>query len=278
MANSMKLGAITNSWRNQLPTHDLSDLIQQASNDGAKHIELRQTCLGTYENGEGLDWKLDLDKVGELVNKFSNLTFNLAVASTCLTTKIDPKGDYFQGALAGAKLVNPVNPHLRTVDPNAAVAAWTSADEINEECFQLVELVKEAASQGVIISIENSGLTIGAMHVLVNAVRERLNDNEKEYLGICPDPTNQLRRHKDSNPLAELNELDLNMIKLVHYKQARNGEGITTVDDGDIDCSEMIRVLCHKGYTGIGILEIPSDDNVFDNFKVSVNYLEKLAA
>ena len=31
MANSMKLGAITNSWRNQLPTHDLSDLIQQAS-------------------------------------------------------------------------------------------------------------------------------------------------------------------------------------------------------------------------------------------------------
>ena len=138
----MKLGAITNSWRNQLPPHDLSDLIQQASDDGAKHIELRQTCLGTYENGEGLDWRLDLEKIGQLVNRFSNLTFNLAVASTCLTTKIDPKGDYFQGALAGAKFVNPVNPHLRTVDPNSAVAAWTSADEINEECFQLVDLVK----------------------------------------------------------------------------------------------------------------------------------------
>jgi sugar phosphate isomerase/epimerase len=276
MPTSIKLGAITNSWRNQLGESDLSELIKLVSDEGAQHIELRQTCLGTYESGEGLDWELNMDGIAKIVASFPNLKFNLAVASTCLTTKIDPKGKFFQGALAGAKLVGKDNPHLRTVDPSADVADWSTPEEISPDSMQLVDLVKEAASQGVVISIENSGLTISAMHVLVNAVRAQLKPEEKIYIGICPDPTNQLRRHPDSDPLKDLNDLELDMIKLVHYKQAQSGTALPIVTDGDIDCDEMVNILDAKGYGGMGILEIPSDDNVIDNFKISMNYLKNI--
>jgi hypothetical protein len=43
----MIFGAITNSWRNQLMEHDLAELIAEALARGSRHIELRQTCLGS---------------------------------------------------------------------------------------------------------------------------------------------------------------------------------------------------------------------------------------
>ena len=50
-------GAITNSWRFQLETRELIDLVGLAREKGAKHIELRQTCLGDCEQGSGQDWR-----------------------------------------------------------------------------------------------------------------------------------------------------------------------------------------------------------------------------
>ena len=53
----MIFGAITNSWRQQLDGQDLAVLVQEAQTRGARHIELRQTCLGQYEHGEGEHWR-----------------------------------------------------------------------------------------------------------------------------------------------------------------------------------------------------------------------------
>ena len=49
----MNFGAITNSWRLQLEDQDINDLVAEAKARGAKHIELRQTCLGDCESGRG---------------------------------------------------------------------------------------------------------------------------------------------------------------------------------------------------------------------------------
>ena len=46
----MIYGAITNSWREQLPSHTVKELVGAAVDKGAKHIELRQTCLGECED------------------------------------------------------------------------------------------------------------------------------------------------------------------------------------------------------------------------------------
>ena len=59
----MLFGAISNSWRLQLDGTDLSDLINLAKQRGSKHVELRQTCLGDYESGEGNDWRPDINKI-----------------------------------------------------------------------------------------------------------------------------------------------------------------------------------------------------------------------
>mgnify|MGYP001170452758 CR=1 FL=1 len=45
----MILGAIINSWRVKLETMDLKDRLPKAYFCGARHVELRQPCLGHYE-------------------------------------------------------------------------------------------------------------------------------------------------------------------------------------------------------------------------------------
>ena len=47
----MIIGAITNSWREHIPYTDMARMVQRVHNRGASHIELRQTCLGQFEQG-----------------------------------------------------------------------------------------------------------------------------------------------------------------------------------------------------------------------------------
>jgi sugar phosphate isomerase/epimerase len=269
----MIYGAITNSWREQLPSHTVKELVAVAVRKGAKHIELRQTCLGECEEGAGEDWRPNLAELQGVVDANPSLTFDLAMALPCLTQKIDPQGEMFQAALAGAKLVGGSQPHLRVVDPSPFDSPWSSPSDIPEEALGLAGLATEAASQGVIMSMENSGLPIRTMAMLVEKVRSMISKEAGLGLGLCPDPTNQLRRYPDSDPLAELDALPLDMIKIVHFKQLRGGETYPSVDEGDLDCLRMRDILDAKGYAGAAIMEIPSDAAVFDNLESSFQYL-----
>ena len=122
--------------------------------------------------------------------------------------------------------------------------------------------------------MENSGQPIRSMAMLVSQARARLTQDEGSRLGLCPDPTNQLRRFPDSDPLAELSALTLDMLKIVHMKQARDGQAHPTVASGDLDCQRMLRVLEDKNYQGPVIMEIPPHPQVMDNLSASFSYLE----
>jgi len=270
----MIYGAITNSWREQLPSSTVKELVGVAVEKGAKHIELRQTCLGECEEGAGDDWRPNLGQLQDVVAAYPALTFDLAMALPCLTQSIDPKGEMFQAALAGAKLVGGSQPHLRVVDPAPVDGPWSVPSDIPETALGLAGLVTEAASQGVIMSMENSSLPIRNMAMLVEHVRSMVSEEAALGLGLCPDPTNQLRRFPESDPLAELDALPLDMIKIVHFKQLRRGETYPSVDEGDLDCLRMRDILDAKGYTGAAIMEIPSDAAVFDNLESSFQYLD----
>ena len=196
----MLFGAITNSWRNQLMERDLADLISEAEARGSRHIELRQTCLGNCEAGQGEDWRPNLDGLQAIVDRFTGLNFDLAMALPCLSEDVDPRGEQFQMALAGARIVGRDNPHLRLVDPSPSEDRWQSPEDIPAQALNLANLAREAASQGVVLSMENSGQTIGSMAILVEECRKQLSGEEAVFLGLCPDPTNQLRRFPDSDP------------------------------------------------------------------------------
>jgi sugar phosphate isomerase/epimerase len=273
----MIFGAITNSWRRQLDGHDLAALISEAQARGARHIELRQTCLGDYERGEGEQWRPVLSRLEALVQKFPGLSFDLAMAWPCLTKKTDPVGEQFQAALQGAKLVGGQTPHLRLVDPASFDHSWEGPEDIPNEALGVADLGREAARQGIILSMENSGQPIRSMALLVREARARLTPEEGKYLGLCPDPTNQLRRFPDSDPLAELQALPADVIKIVHFKQARDGRAHPTVDDGDLDCSRMVQILEARGFHGPAIMEIPPDELVFDHLASSFAFLEAVA-
>jgi sugar phosphate isomerase/epimerase len=270
----MIFGAITNSWRQQLAERDLAALVEEAQSRGARHIELRQTCLGAFESGEGNAWRPVLSNLQMLVEQFPGLSFDLAMAWPCLTQKADPSGEQFQAALQGAKLVGRATPHLRIVDSSNFGQAWEKPEDLPAEALGVADLAREAARQGVILSMENSGQPIRSMALLVREARSRLSAEEGGFLGLCPDPTNQLRRYPDSDPVDELDALPLDMIKIVHFKQARDGRPYPAVDTGDLDCARMLKVLEDKGYQGPAIMEIPPHERVFENLSASFAFLE----
>ena len=269
----MIFGAITNSWRLHLESQALIDLVGQAEAMGARHIELRQTCLGSCESGAGDDWRPSLSGLEEVIRAWPDLTYDLAMAWPCLTRQTDPQGEAWQAALAGAKLVGGDSPQLRIVDPSPFDAAWRAKSDIPDAAWGLAGLATEAGRQGVILSMENSGQPIGSMAMLVEAIREKMPAEFRHYLGLCPDPTNQLRLFPDSEPLKDLDALPLDMLKIVHFKQMRHGEAWPTVDDGDLDCRKMLGILAAKGYSGPAIMEIPPHSDVFSNLENSFAYL-----
>jgi sugar phosphate isomerase/epimerase len=116
------------------------------------------------------------------------------------------------------------------------------------------------------------------MALVVREARARLTPDEGQYLGLCPDPTNQLRRYPDSDPLAELAALPVDMIKIVHFKQARNGRAHPSVDTGDLDCARMLQILEAKGFQGPAIMDIPPNEEVFDHLVASFAFLEAAAS
>ena len=269
----MIIGAITNSWRLQLESQELRNLVAEAETRGAKHIELRQTCLGRYETGEGDGWRPVIGGLRSLVADFPGLSFNLAMAWPCLTRKSDPEGEAFQAALEGAKTVGGPAPHLRVVDPGRFDASWGSLDDVPDEALAVADLATEAARQGVVLSMENSGQPIRSMAIVVDGARARMRPSEAEYLGLCPDPTNQLRGFPNTDPLDDLDALPLDMLKIVHFKQARGGQPHPSVDTGDLDCGRMLGILQAKGYSGAAIMEIPPHVDVFDNLGASFAFL-----
>lgn len=270
----MIYGAITNSWKFHLESNGVKDLVGEAVGKGAKHIELRQSALGDCETGEGEDWRPATEKLTALVEAFPETKFDLAMAWPCLTQMSDPQGAAFQAALAGAKVVGRTEPHLRLVDPSAFDAPWESPQDIPEEALSVAGLASEAARQGVLLSIENSGLPIRSMAMLVNEARARMSASDAQYLGLCPDPTNQLRRYPDSDPLDELEALPLDMIKIIHFKQTSDGKAHPTVDTGDLNCGRMLNILQRKNYLGPAIMEIPPHANVFENLEASFAFLQ----
>ena len=270
----MIFGAITNSWRLQLEQGDLLPLVREAQSRNSKHVELRQTCLGSCETGKDQDWRPVLPNLQSLVDTFPGLSFDLAMALPCLSQRIDPMGEQFQAALEGAKVVGRSQPHLRLVDPAPAESVWESPEDIPAVAMGLADLAREAARQGVTISVENSGQPIRSMALLVTKARAAMPESEGAFLGLCPDPTNQLRRFPGSDPLAELEALPVDMIKIIHFKQAGNGGPHPAVDDGDLDCRRMVKLLETKGYQGAAIMEIPPHEDVFDNLSDSFSYLQ----
>ena len=272
----MILGAITNSWGEHIYGIDLPRLIERVRRRGASHVELRQTYLGQYEEGAGDEWRPMVDKMARLSRTFPSLTFNLAIAYPCLTTEPEPSSPQFQASLEAAKAVGPLAPRLRMVDTARFDGLWESPGDVPPTALGVAELARESARQGVHLFMENAGQPIRSMALVTQEARKMLSTDEAPYLGLCVDPINSMRVDPDSDPIAEIEALPLDYILMVHFKQTQDRRPHPVVGDGDLDYSRLLGVLESKGYDGLAILEIPGGEQVFDNFRESVDYLQRL--
>ena len=270
----MILGAITNSWQRQLPEQALGTLVEEAQRRGARHVELRATCLGDCETGTENEWRPVLSKLQSLVDQFPDVSFNMAVPFPCLSITVDAKGGKFQAALEAATLVGRGLPHLRIVDGQAFEQAWESPNDIPPVALGIAALTREAAHQGVVFSIENVGQPLRSMTMLVREIRARLSVEEGAYLGLCIDLINQLRAFPDSDPLADLAAMPVEMIKMAHIKQTRDSRPHPTVDTGDLDCRHMFQLLQSLQYDGPVVLEIPPHARALENLSASFAFLQ----
>ena len=273
----MKIGAITNTWQAQLSTTNLPQLVERARRRGAERVELRQTCLGTYEQGAGENWIPDAQGLSRLVRTFPMTTFNLAIAYPCLSTEDPaPSGMFLRALDTAVDMAGSSGPHLRLVDPVRFEASWEAPGDIPPEALGVKDLVQAAVGRGAKLSIENAGQPIRSMRILVDVVRESLSPDEAACLGLCVDPINSLRADPKSDPIAEIEALPLDYLFMVHFKQMVSGTMHPTVDDGDLDYPRLVSMLKEKGYRGNVVLEIPSAEEAFDNFVDSIRYLEPL--
>jgi len=272
----MILGAISNSWELQLLNHDMIELVQEAQSRGARQIELRQTFMGAYETGAGQAWRPAVEKLVELAGAFPGLSFNPAIEWPCLSAESDPRGEQFRSALQAARALNAVAPHLRLVDRTPFDDAWKDESQVPALVLeQTAGLAREASQHGVVLSIENVGQTIAGMTLLVRMVRDRLPKNIARFVGICPDPANQLPRYPNSDPVTEIESTPLDFLKIVHFKQTRGGKPHPTIESGDVDCLRQMGVLQKIGYRGAIIMEIPPHARVMENLSASFEYLKK---
>ncbi len=273
----MRIGAITNTWQAQLSTTSLPQLVERARRRGAEHVELRQTCLGTYEQGAGENWIPDAQGLSRLVRTFPMTTFNLAVAYPCLSSEDPgPSGMFLRALETAVDMAGSSGPHLRLVDPVRFEDPWEGHGDIPQEAMGVKDLAQTTAARGAKLSIENAGQPIRSMGTMVDVVRESLSPVEAASLGLCVDPINSLRADPGSDPIAEIEALPLDYLFMVHFKQMVGGTMHPTVDDGDLDYPRLVKMLKEKGYRGNVVLEIPSAEEAFDNFVESIQYLEPL--
>ena len=272
----MILGAITRSWAEHLYTTELPRLVERARRRGAAHIELRQAYLGQHEEGAEDDWRPLVDKFARLARTFPILTFSLAIDYTYLARELNPASPQFQASLEAARVVGSGTPRLRLVDSTRFDSSWGTVEDLPPVATGVAQLARDSARQGVHLFLDSVWQPIRSMALVVREARKALGSEEASYLGLCVDPISSMRADPASDPVAEVEALPVEYISAVHIEQTRNGYTLPSVADGDLDYRRLLQVLKNKGYEDLAILEVPAGEEAFENFRESVEYVERL--
>jgi sugar phosphate isomerase/epimerase len=265
-------GLVSNCWQKQLDSGaDLLDLITQAVRTGCSCVELRQTCLGRFERDEPP--VPDASALRELPEAFPDVVFNVAINVPFLQAENVETTPVFAAAVDAAQAVaGDHRPHLRLVDltTSAEQLANGQMDEVSRNVVRLTKLMIERDGW---LSIEHS---LQPWQPFLGVFRDarRLLGERADNLRLCFDPVNLLFGDTDLDPGDVTRSLSAHEISMVHFKQRRNGEVLTRMDDGDVDWREQISLLKSAGYRGPYLFEIRSTDDVWTELATSGEYLQ----
>ena len=147
-------GIVSNCWQWQLGRGSaLEDLLSQALDRGYLAVELRQTCLGSFEERGGFVPKVPA--LGRLADRFREIRFDLALAFPFLGADGDVEHPLFRtGVDAARALAGRYRPHLRLVD--LETTAETLRGREPQAAREVARLAEPLADAGGWLSLEHA--------------------------------------------------------------------------------------------------------------------------
>ena len=268
----MKLGIVTNCWNEQLQSGtSLSELIEQAGKLGYHVFELRQGACGHYENRDSL-YPLE-GRLTELPQQFPECRFNIALGLPFLSNRIVEFDTLLSaGCRAACSLSGNHEPHLRLVD------LFTDSSELESQgppVDPLLQLIASLSTDKGFVSIENAKQSWSLFYRCFQNIRQQVSEGQGT-LQLCYDPCNLLMASDHPDPQHVTEQLLASELAMVHFKQARQGHPVATVDSGDIDWQHQLETLLDKGFSGPGLLEIPPGEDIWSRLDQSRDYIEAI--
>ena len=266
-------GIVSNCWQRQLGRGTaLEDLLSRAWDGGYRAVELRQTCLGSFEDPEGFVPRVSA--LERLADRFPEIRFDLALAFPFLGPGGVVEDPLFQtGVDAARALSGRFPPHLRLVD------LATTSDMLKGReprvAHEVARLVEPLADAGGWLSLEHARQPWGRFTRVMGQAR-RLLGSRSEHLRLCYDPVNLLFAADRPDPSQVVRSLDVSGLSMVHLKQFQAGELQTSIEAGEIDWEAQINGLARHGYDGPALFEVRPDDGIWGNLDRSRAYLESL--
>ncbi len=273
----MILGLVSNCWRQQLVEGiPLEKLISRAAESGYRAIELRQSCLGRFEDPQTFVPRSKA--LSHLPKAFPALHFDLALAFPFLDPVYDASLDrlFEAGVEAAQALSGRFRPHLRLVDLDTTDEQLTSVP-FPDLTANLVKLAERLIQTGGLLSLEHARQPWGVFQTLVLEARRRLGENASG-LRICYDPANLLAAGDTPEPTQVVQGLAPETLSMLHLKQFRGREFQQLVGPGEIDWYNQISVLKSSGYTGPALFEIDAHSRIWEHLDQSRTYLQGLGA
>ena len=266
-------GIVSNCWQWQLGQGSgLEDLLGQALDRGYLAVELRQSCLGSFENREGFVPKVSA--LGRLPDRFREIRFDLALAFPFLGPGGVAEDPLFRtGVDAARALAGRFRPHLRLVD--LATTGEMLKGREPQVAHEVARLAEPLADAGGWLSLEHARQPWSCL-TRVMAEARRLLGSRSGHLRLCYDPVNLLFASDRPDPAEVVRHLDAAELSMVHLKQFRSGELQPSIEAGEIDWEAQISGLARQGYQGPALFEVRSDERIWENLDRSRVYLESL--
>lgn len=266
-------GIVSNCWQRQLERGTaLEVLLGQALDRGYRAVELRQTCLGSFEEPEGFVPKVSA--LGGLADRFPEIRFDLALAFPFLGPGGAVEDSLFRTGVDSARaLAGRFPPHLRLVDLETTGEMLRCREP--EAAHEVARLAEPLAAAGGWLSLEHARQPWTSFNRVLGGAR-RLLGSRSDHLRLCYDPVNLLFASDRPDPAEVVRSLDAANLSMVHLKQFRAGELQISIEAGEIDWEAQISGLARHGYQGPALFEVRSDERIWENLDRSRVYLESL--
>ncbi len=262
------LGLVSNCWKVQLDSGSgLDSLIAEAVQRELTVIELRQGSLGEYEAGPNC--VPQADRLSELIRRFPQVLFNVALSLPCLSGELSREESLFlAGRSAAMALANGQPPHLRLVDLQTRPEQCLESS-VEAAARGLVELTEAMIEVEGFLSIEHSRQPWPWFDSVMNAARRRLGKRGSR-LRLCFDPCNLLLTERAEEVAGIVELVQPKAVSMIHVKQRKNGQVQPHVGDGDLDWPRLLGTLRLRGHVGPVLFEIAPHVDVWANLESAV--------